>query len=135
METPKFKAGDRIRSKISASEDVREPSHHGAECMGSIHLRTREEDEEFLKFMEMFSNIAHVLVKKNHDYNHAFDKAYNRMGRMYAASKVYEKTERIITLTKTDAQVEEEGLADALMDNIGYCALYLNRISEKNKNI
>lgn len=80
---------------------------------------------------EIFADVARIVLQKDHDYNHAFDRACDMMGNMYAAGKVYEKTMRIITLTHKQALVSNEGLEDALKDCIGYCALYLNRLQNQ----
>lgn len=81
-------------------------------------------DQEYIE--KIAKEVTDTVAKKNTDYDHAFDKAFNRIGPMYAAGKIYEKTERIITLSGQEACVEDEGLDDALRDNIGYCLLYLN---------
>lgn len=83
---------------------------------------------------QIFESVHSTIQKKNHDYNNAFDKACERLGDTYAVGKIYEKTERIITLSQDEAMVEGEGLKDALEDCIGYCTLYLNRLANKELN-
>jgi len=77
---------------------------------------------------DILLEVADIIAAKNKDYDGAFSKAYKRIGPSYAAGKIYEKTERIITLTQQPPAVENEGLEDALKDCIGYCALYLVEI-------
>lgn len=84
---------------------------------------------------EILETVHATIQKKNHDYGNAFDKACDLLGENYAAGKIYEKTMRIITLSKEEAQVEGEGLKDALMDCIGYCTLYLNRLANEAINV
>ena len=81
---------------------------------------------------EILNRVGEVVSRKNHDYDHAFDKACDLLGPSYAAGKIYEKTSRIITLSHSEPLVVGESLKDALEDCIGYCALYLNRL-ETNK--
>jgi len=78
----------------------------------------------------ILEHLLDVQRRKDHDYNGAFDKACNRLGDVYAVGKIYEKTERIITLSGATNEVEDEGLADAVLDNMGYCLLYLARLVE-----
>lgn len=80
---------------------------------------------------QILAEMGEVIEKKNHDYDHAFDKSCDMFTNIYAASKIYEKTMRIVTLTKEPPQVAGEGLKDAIRDCIGYCALYLNRLSQE----
>ena len=88
-------------------------------------------DQEYIE--KIAKEIVDIVKKKNTDYDHAFDKAFKRIGQMYAAGKIYEKTERIITLSGQEACVEDEGLDDALRDNIGYSLLYLNARRKQQK--
>lgn len=81
---------------------------------------------------QILKDCGDIIKQKNHDYDNAFDKACDMFTDTYAASKIYEKTMRIVTLSKEKEHVKGEGLEDALMDCIGYCTLYLNRIHNKN---
>lgn len=77
--------------------------------------------------------MSDIIEKKNHDYDHAFDKSVDMDGYGYAASKILEKAHRIHTLSHTEGMVQGESLKDALKDCIGYCALYLDRIDRDEK--
>lgn len=80
------------------------------------------------KIKEILSEVEQTISRKNKDYDNAFDKSCDMFTNTYAASKIYEKTMRVITLTKQPPAVIGESLEDALMDCIGYCTLYLNRL-------
>lgn len=82
---------------------------------------------------KIFEDVADIIEKKNHDYDHAFDKSVDMDGYGYAASKILEKAHRIHTLSHTEGMVQGESLKDALKDCIGYCALYLDRIDRDEK--
>lgn len=82
---------------------------------------------------DILHEVAEIVEKKEHDYGSAFDRACELLGPTYASGKIYEKTMRIITLTQSQARVENEGLDDALRDCIGYCALYLRRRSNDER--
>ena len=71
------------------------------------------------------SQVASTIEKKNADYGGAFSEAM-RLFQDYAPSKIYEKFKRIHNLSHAPNRVENEGLRDALLDCMGYCALYLD---------
>ena len=75
---------------------------------------------------EFCQKLCETIKKKNADYDNAFAKAYDKFGGETGALHIYEKTERIIALTKGEAQTNES-LDDALMDCAGYCLLYLDQ--------
>lgn len=79
-----------------------------------------------------FEAIADLIDKKNKDYGDAFAEA-TKLFRDYPASKIYEKTKRIIQLSKDGNAVQGEGLTDALRDCIGYCVLYLDHLDWMDK--
>lgn len=85
---------------------------------------------EISKIHNIFEEVSVTVEQKNHDYDHAFHKAYQEIGPMYAVGKIFEKYSRIKKLSTAEAKVKNEGLEDALKDCMGYCALYLNEITE-----
>ena len=84
-----------------------------------------------MEIPEILADIAAIVKKKDADYGRAFDMACANFGNSYAASKIFEKMCRIVKLTKCPPEVESEALEDSLRDCIGYCALYLRRLSQE----
>lgn len=81
----------------------------------------------------LFDSIVSTLEQKNHDYDNAFAKMCEEFGNMYAVSKIAEKYARIKKLSKEENKVPGEGLIDAVIDCIGYLALYYDIITPEEE--
>lgn len=78
------------------------------------------------------SNLADTIRDKNSDYDNAYAEAVAEFGNMYAMSKIFEKYRRIAKLSKSENKVKNESLRDALLDCMGYCALYIDQLDQQN---
>lgn len=81
--------------------------------------------EKLLK--EISENVVELVLKKDSDYDGAFDKATDKFGDTYPVSKLYEKYLRIENLVRTKQKNKqiEEFLEDSIRDIIGYGLLWL----------
>lgn len=75
--------------------------------------------------------VAETIQAKNADYGGAYAEAVEKFGNQYALSKIFEKYYRILTLTINKNQVKSETLRDALLDCMGYCALYIDQLDHQ----
>ena len=77
--------------------------------------------------------VAEIIEAKNADYGGAYAEAVDKFGNQYALSKIFEKYHRILSLTINKNKVKNESLRDALLDCMGYCALYIDQLDQQNK--
>ena len=93
------------------------------------HLTNQANVENICKF------VAATIKDKNTDYGGAYAEAVERFGNQYAVGKIFEKYTRILTLSlnKDYHKVKAEGLRDALLDCMGYCALYIDQLDQQRK--
>lgn len=85
-----------------------------------------------IQFMEralkdISQEIVSLVLKKDFDYDSAFDKAVSEFGTVYPVSKLYEKYQRIRRLALSGHKVKnrQESLEDSIRDLIGYGLLWL----------
>ena len=87
------------------------------------------EDELYTDEVIQFANEAKQCVelysKKNHDYGNSFDKGMDNIGIAYGVGRIYDKMNRLITLTKKEAQVKDESIDDTLRDLACYSMMML----------
>lgn len=76
-----------------------------------------------------------LYAKKNHDYGNSFDKGVREIGDAYAIGRLFDKTNRLINLSKKDmeAAVKDESFDDTLKDLACYAVMYM-AAREKLKN-
>ncbi|MBR7928234.1 DUF1599 domain-containing protein [Aerococcaceae bacterium zg-ZUI334] len=88
----------------------------------SIEQGTHEE-VEMSNLRKLANDIVDIVEKKNHDYNHSFERNVERFGDVAALIPLSNKLDRIEALQKEPAQVKES-LYDSTVDLIGYALLY-----------
>ena len=59
------------------------------------------------------------------DYGNSFDKGMDNIGMTYGVGRIYDKMNRLITLTKKEAQVKDESIDDTLRDLACYSMMML----------
>lgn len=78
---------------------------------------------------ERFELITATMTKtykaKNHDYGNSFDNTCDLFGITAAIVRMYDKMQRIITLSKTESYVKDERIEDTLLDLANYCIMTL----------
>ena len=87
--------------------------------------------EEFkLLLMEM----AELYELKNKDYGSAIERGMDKLGNMYIASMIFNKTERFLNLVnKSEEDINFESLEDTLMDLAVYATEGL-RVMQKQRS-
>ena len=87
------------------------------------------EDELYTDEVVQFANEAKQCVelysRKNHDYGNSFDKGMDNIGIAYGVGRIYDKMNRLITLTKKEAQIKDESIDDTLRDLACYSMMML----------
>lgn len=87
-------------------------------------------------FIEECIKCIQLYAKKNHDYGNSFNKGMDDLGVIYGIGRLYDKMNRIITLTKTEPEIKEEQLEDTIQDLSCYSimtSIYFNM--QHNKNV
>lgn len=69
-------------------------------------------------------NLSETLVAKNADYGNSFSKSYEKHGLVSAVIRLEDKLNRLESLLKNEAQVNES-IDDTLLDIAGYAILTL----------
>lgn len=80
-------------------------------------------------FLAECINMVQLYSKKNHDYGDSFTKGMCVIGLPYGVGRLYDKINRIITLMKVKAEVEDESIKDTIKDLACYgvmTSVYLN---------
>lgn len=71
-------------------------------------------------------NILNALYeRKNADYGDSFGKSYQEYGMLMACIRLEDKLNRLKSLCKKEAQVQDESLEDTLMDLANYAIMTL----------
>lgn len=81
--------------------------------------------KEVLDFTEVAKSCIDLYSKKNHDYGNSFDKGMDNIGIPYGVGRIYDKMNRLVTLTKEEAQVKDESIDDTLRDLACYSMMML----------
>jgi len=64
-----------------------------------------------------------IYIKKNHDYGDSFGRTFKELGIISAVTRLYDKMNRIVSITKTSNQVKDESLRDTLLDLANYAIM------------
>lgn len=98
-------------------------------CKVPNHLIT----DDVINFASTCSDMIQLYAKKNHDYGNSFNKGMSDIGMAYGIGRLYDKMNRIITLSKTKAEVNDESIKDTLTDLGCYSIMTLSYLkSYKN---
>lgn len=74
-----------------------------------------------------------TYVKKNADYGNSFEKQFEEYGLLSALIRLDDKMRRLKQLSKNEAQVKDESIADTLIDLASYAVMTLMEL-RKNKH-
>ena len=90
-------------------------------------------------FAEATKECISLYAKKNHDYGNSFDKGMEIIGPAYGIGRIYDKINRLNTITKIKQTVTDESIYDTLIDlacySIMMLAYYKKEIENKQKQI
>ena len=95
--------------------------------MAEIMIQIEDElcTDEVVQFANEAKQCVELYSKKNHDYGNSFDKGIDNIGIAYGVGRIYDKMNRLITLTKKEAQVKDESIDDTLRDLACYSMMML----------
>lgn len=108
--------------------------------MAKIELEISDElkTQEVLDFAETAQECIDLYSKKNHDYGNSFDKGMNAIGPAYGVGRIYDKVNRLITLSKnteTAIAVTDESIEDTVKDLACYSIMtlcYIKRVRKES---
>ena len=95
--------------------------------MAEVIIQIEDElcTDEVIQFANEAKQCVELYSKKNHDYGNSFDKGMDNIGIAYGVGRIYDKMNRLITLTKKEAQVKDESIDDTLRDLACYSMMML----------
>ena len=95
--------------------------------MAEVMIQIEDElcTDEVIQFTNEAKQCVELYSKKNHDYGNSFDKGMDNIGIAYGVGRIYDKMNRLITLTKKEAQVKDESVDDTLRDLACYSMMML----------
>ena len=95
--------------------------------MAEVIIQIEDElcTDEVVQFANEAKQCVELYSKKNHDYGNSFDKGMDNIGIAYGVGRIYDKMNRLITLTKKEAQVKDESIDDTLRDLACYSMMML----------
>lgn len=95
----------------------------------SCEVPNRLITDDVINFANTCSDMIQLYAKKNHDYGNSFNKGMNDIGMAYGIGRLYDKMNRIVTLSKTNIEVKDESIKDTLIDLACYSIMTLNYIN------
>ena len=95
--------------------------------MAEVMIQIEDElcTDEVIQFANEAKQCVELYSRKNHDYGNSFDKGMDNIGIAYGIGRIYDKMNRLITLTKKEAQVKDENIDDTLRDLACYSMMML----------
>lgn len=96
--------------------------------------------DEVKDFIFETHRCINLYAHKNKDYGNSFDKGMDTIGMSYGVGRLFDKTNRLITLTNSkQQQVKDESIDDTLRDLACYSIMMLvyrkKEIENKQKEI
>lgn len=89
-------------------------------------------NDDVIEFTQQCVEMTALYVKKNHDYGNSFDKGNDIIGPAYAIGRIFDKVNRLITLSKVKAEVNDESIIDTIRDLGCYSVMFLAYISKND---
>lgn len=99
-----------------------------------IEIQNHLVNKDVNNFFDEVKTCVQLYAKKNHDYGNSFVKGCDDIGPSYAIGRLYDKMNRLITLSKTDSVVKEESFEDTLRDMACYSLMYLAYLKDKKED-
>lgn len=72
---------------------------------------------------DICEELNEIYARKNHDYGDSFGKGYAEYGIVMAVIRLEDKLNRLKSLIKAEALVEDESIEDTLMDLANYAIM------------
>lgn len=102
---------------------VRETFRNNGVVSHTIFIPKTLETNDVSKFIEEIRKRVDTYAKKNHDYGNSFSESCDKLGLVAAVTRMYDKMNRIITLSQSNAAVNDESIADTLGDLANYAIM------------
>lgn len=94
--------------------------------------------DDVVQFAVEAKECINLYAKKNHDYGNSFDKGMEIIGMSYGIGRIYDKVNRLITLSRFDdikkTAVVDEGFDDTLRDLACYSLMMLKYRAKQREN-
>lgn len=84
-------------------------------------------------FEAVLQEMKELHSKKNHDYGDSFSKSFDEFGMVAPIVRMSDKLERLKTLCKSDAKVNES-VRDTLIDLANYAVMTVAEIDENDED-
>lgn len=83
------------------------------------------------RFKAITENMADIYERKNHDYGNSFNKSLDKFGIIASVVRLGDKMNRIESLAKGEAKVNDESIKDTLTDLANYAILTIMWLEEQ----
>ena len=91
-----------------------------------VDSRTNHDNHEYLLY------ILHAqYVAKNADYGNSFSETFERFGLTAPIVRMWDKLQRIETLSRQDAKVKDESIRDTLLDLANYAIMTVMELDKR----
>lgn len=84
-------------------------------------------------FEEITKKMCEVYKAKNADYGNSFEESMNKFGLTAGIVRLYDKMNRVSTLSTKERQIKEESIKDTLLDMANYAIMTLMWLEKNNK--
>lgn len=84
-----------------------------------------------MTFREIAMEMADIQERKNKDYGGAFQKTLEKWGLTAPAIRLEDKFNRFCNLIKKEREVQDESVADTLIDMAAYALMTVQWLREK----
>ena len=85
-------------------------------------------------FRALANYISDLYERKNKDYGNSFSDTYKELGEVSAITRMSDKMNRIVQLSKSEAQVKDESKIDTLKDLASYALMYIMELEGNGTN-
>ena len=81
---------------------------------------------------EICKTLNEIFVAKNADYGDSFSETFNKLGLISAITRISDKTNRLQSLCRKEAQVKDESIRDTLLDLANYAIMTAIELDGQN---
>ena len=85
-------------------------------------------------FRALANSISDLYERKNKDYSNSFSDTYKELGEVSAITRMSDKMNRVVQLSKSEAQVKDESKIDTLKDLASYALMYIMELEGDGTN-
>lgn len=103
------------------------------ELLTDLGVEPRLITDDVINFFRECVNMTALYAMKNHDYGNSFSNGVQTIGDAYAVGRLYDKMNRMINLTKKQAEIKDESLNDTTRDLACYSVMYSVELNKRKK--